>query len=261
MSIENIITDGIKKSKKVVSTLKNKLLLNLGNNGYRRFIVLSRSRTGSNMLISFLDSHPNICAAGEIFSNLNEKNYKDILSKAFAKQPFHVKAKGFKIFYYHPIDDKSCGIWDDLVALDDLYVIHLKRKNILHTLISRKIAGIKDVWFINSADRHSEDERKKLTVTFTVDELREGFKQTREWEEIGDKRFRNHPLISIYYEDLVNDRESTFRKVTEFLGVRYIEPNTTLKKQNSKSMSESVANYEELKLAFSDTEYQTFFVD
>ncbi len=76
---------------------------NSRHSDFQRFIVLSRSRTGSNMLLSFLNSHPNIHAEGEVFNRLNGQNYQEILSRVFADQPPRILAKGFKIFYYHPM--------------------------------------------------------------------------------------------------------------------------------------------------------------
>ncbi len=261
MSIANSVVRGIRNPKKAITVVTHRLLATVSHDKSRRFIVLSRSRTGSSMLISFLNSHRNIHADGEIFSKLSGRHYEDVLARAFSKQPFYVKAKGFKIFYYHPQDDKSSDVWDALASLDDLHVIHLKRRNILRTLISRKLAGIQDVWSARSTDPHSGADGKEMVVTFTVDELSEGFKQTRGWEQSGDEMFRNHPLVSIYYEDLVNDPDSTFYKVTEFLGVPYVKPKTQLRKQNTKSMRETVINYEELKSAFAETEWQPFFDD
>lgn len=262
MSTAKLVVKGLKNPKKAAMAISHKLLAPVGHNKFRRFIVLSRSRTGSNMFISFLNSHPNIHSEGEIFSNLSGRNYKDVLAKAFAKQPFYVKAKGFKIFYYHPLDDKYSGVWNALASLNDLYIIHLKRRNILQTMISRKIADIQGIWAIKSTDRHSSGaDRKEIAVAFTVDELRRGFQETRAWEQAGENMFRNHPLISIDYEDLVYNREPTFRKVTEYLGVRYLQPKTNLKKQNTKNMREMLTNYEELKSAFLGTEWQPFFSD
>ncbi|MBD3322933.1 hypothetical protein GF339_00015 [candidate division KSB3 bacterium] len=259
MSIMRSVVKGIRHPKKAVTVMNRKLLAHVRHDKFRRFIVLSRSRTGSNLLVSLLNSHPNIHAEAEIFLRLNGRNYQDILTKAFARQPLYVKAKGFKLFYYHPLDDKSSGIWNALASLDDLYVIHLKRRNILRTLISRKIAGIQGVWAVTSTEQHSAADKKDIAVTFTADELLEGFKQTRRWEQAGENIFRNHPLISIDYEDLVDYRELTFYKVTEFLDVRYKQPKTKLKKQNTKSLRETVTNYEELKSAFLETEWQSFF--
>jgi len=155
------------------------------------------------MLISFLNSHPNVHAKGEIFNRLNGWNYKEIFAKVYAHQPLHIKAKGFKIFYLHPLDDKSGDVWDNLISMDNLWVIHLKRRNILRTLISRKIAGLQDVWSASS-DKSNNNGRNKAVV-FTAEELNKGFKQTKEWENSGERKFRTHPLISVYYEDLGNN--------------------------------------------------------
>jgi LPS sulfotransferase NodH len=261
MSIKRAVREVIGNSKNALAVVSHKLLSCAGNDQYRRFIVLSRSRTGSNLLISLLNSHPHIHAEGEIFAKLRRRNCKEVLAKAFAKQPWYINAKGFKIFYYHPLDDRSCNIWDELQSLDDLYIIHLKRRNILRTLLSRKIARAQDVWAVSSDRQHSNLCKAQVSVSFTLDELNKGFKQTREWEEVGDKMFRNHPALSIDYEELVNDRTNTFRKVTEFLGVEYTQPKADLKKQNTKSMRETITNYDELKSAFFQTEWGIFFED
>lgn len=237
--------------------LSHRPLSSFGHSDFQRFIVLSRSRTGSNMLISFLNSHPNVHTEVGIFGNLNGRSYKDILAKVFGKQPYYIKSKGFKIFYYHPQDDDSGDLWDSLVNMDGLCVIHLKRRNILRVLISRKIAGYEDVW--ESTSTKGLDARRNKAVTFTVDELEEGFKQTRDWENGGDEKFREHPLLSIYYESLVNDPEGAFSKITDFLGVRYVPPETKLRRQNPERLRNIVINYDELKLAFTGTEWQTFF--
>ncbi len=256
----DLIREGVAKSNNALALVTCKMLATIGNNHYRRFIVLSRSRTGSNLLISLLNSHPHIHAKGEVFSRLNGGDYRQVLAKAFSKQPYYVKAHGFKFFYYHPLDDPSCGIWEHLQSLDDLYIIHLKRKNTLRTLLSRKIAGTQDIWLVRS-NQCSSSCSKKLSVRLTVNELNEGFKQTKEWEEVGNSTFRNHPLLSIDYEDMVSDRAATFRKVTDFLGVQYKQPKSELKKQNNRSMRETIINYDELKSSSVGTEWEPFLED
>ena len=66
-------------------------------------------------------------------------------------------------------------------------------------------------------------------------------------------------MLSIYYEELVSHPEQTFREVTDFLGVGYRRPQTNLKKQNTMTLTQAIANYDELKSAFSGTEWQPFF--
>jgi LPS sulfotransferase NodH len=209
------------------------------------------------LLISFLNSHPNIKTESEIFGRLNGRNYKDILDDVFSKQPRHIEAKGFKIFYYHPMDDESNNVWDDLVNMDDLCVIHLKRRNILRTLVSRKIAGSQDVWQKNQSSIRNPSKSK--SVTFTAEELDKGFRETREWEERWDQMLKQHPLTCVYYEDLVRDPEGTYRKITDFLGVKYLKPITNLRRQNPEKLRDLVTNYDELKKSFSGTDWQDLF--
>lgn len=71
--------------------------------------------------------------------------------------------------------------------------------------------------------------------------------------------FRKNLLISVYYEDLVNDPEGTFLKITDLLSVQYVDAKTNLRKQNPGRLRDLVVNYAELKSAFSGTEWQLFF--
>ncbi len=74
----------------------------VGSRQYRKFIVLARSRTGSNLLTSMLNSLWSIAAHGEILSWTRGRTLEDVLADAFCRYPHYVKAVGFKIFYYHP---------------------------------------------------------------------------------------------------------------------------------------------------------------
>jgi len=222
------------------------------------FIVLTRSRTGSSMLISFLDSHPNIIAEGEIFHTIKDNDCLTLLEKVFAQQSPHIKAKGFKIFYYHPLDDEQSDIWKHLVNIKNLHVIHLKRRNILRTLISRKIAGSQKVWSVKKASNFLIPSQSK-SIEFNALELEKGFIVTREWEKKGDDLFRNHPLLNVFYEDLVKEPEESFKKITGFLGVCYVQPSTDLQKQNPEKTTDLLLNFDELKSHFANTEWQQFF--
>jgi len=261
MKLKNYLLRALGTLKQWFTLSVYRLLASVGHDEFRRFIVLSRSRTGSNLLISYLNSHPNIYAEREIFRFLDGEDYQSRLDNTFGKQPFFVKAKGFKLFYSHPIDDPTStieersGLWDTLASMDDLHVIHLKRKNILKTMISRKLAGKTDVWVAKSPGQL----RSEVTVSFSGDELSAGFDRTRGWESTGDELFRNNPQLVVYYEDLATNTETTFMRITEFLGVNFQPPRTKQVKQNRKSMRDRVENYDELKSLFSETEWSVFF--
>lgn len=240
-----------------MTSVRERVRTALGHTGYRRFIILSRSRTGSYMLMSFLNSHPNVRSDGEILHQLHGRDYRAVIARAYGREPRSVKAKGFKIFYYHPNGATGKPIWDHLLAMPDLHVIHLKRRNVLRTLISREIALQEGVW--KTKNPGSSDTPRRKQVSFTVDELAEGFAKTRRWERDGDAMFRDHPLLSVYYEDLVADTPTTFRQVTDFLGVPYVDPRTHLVRQNPEPVRELVSNVDELVAAFRGTEWESFF--
>ncbi len=230
----------------------------VGHSNFVPFIVLTRSRSGSNLLLSYLNSHPNVLVDGEIFGRLRGRDpIKRLKKKAFGRQPRRVKAKGFKIFYYHPLDQTSEILWNELVAMKSLRVIHLKRSNVLRTLLSRKVAESDKVWLATAANATPATPRAK--VTFTVSELESGFVQTKDWENVAAKRFQNHSGLVVTYEDLVGHPVETFRKLLTFLGLDYYEPRTNLQKLNPGRLPDLIENYQELRKAFADTPWCEYF--
>lgn len=225
---------------------------------YLRFIILSRSRTGSNLLASLLNSHPRIRTAGEIFARLLDEDPLERLDRAFGPEAPRVGARGFKIFYYHPLDREGSTLWDRLAAMRDVRVIHLTRRNVLRTLLSRKIAGNSDAW---QALRPGPSDTDARQVEMTVDELETGFEQTRNWEQDAVHRFHAHPFLQISYEELAGDPRAAVRRVFEFLGLEDCEPSTRLRQQNPENLRRLIRNYDELKGAFAGSRWQGYFED
>jgi hypothetical protein len=156
-----------------------------GHYDYKKFIVLTRNRTGSNMLISMLNSHPSIYAEYEILRELKGTFVDRVMNKIYSRYPRFVKAVGCKIFYHHPVDDKSGAVWDRLTRMEDLYVIHLKRKNILRTVLSHEIAKLTDTWVRKDGREISIKEKR---VKLYEDKLHKEFK----------KRENGRPLLNSF---------------------------------------------------------------
>jgi LPS sulfotransferase NodH len=233
-----------------------RLLAPFGHEDYVHFAVLTRSRTGSNLLVSFLNGHPDIFCEGEIFALMRGRNPVGRLESAFGRQPRRVKAKGFKIFYYHPLDADGTALWRRLEAMPGLRIIHLTRNNVLRTLLSRKIAGLQDGWTATRYDCTGVESRR---IDFTVRELEEGFGQTREWERAAEARFRAHAVLRLSYEQFTEDPSGTLARILAFLGMRGMAPATGLRKQNPECLGALISNYGELKAAFSNTEWAVYF--
>ena len=188
---------------------------------------------------------------------MNGRSREEILSEAFGQADSGIKVKGFKIFYYHPLDCEAPQLWETLAETDELRIIHLKRKNILRTLLSRKIAGIEEVWGVKY--ECTQKPNRKVPVILTAKELEEGVKETQEWEAAGDALFSKHPMIQICYEDLVSNRETVFRSLTDFLGVDYVVPSTDFQQQNPENLDTLLQNLDELRDALPGKPWQDFF--
>lgn len=231
----------------------------VGTRNFKPFVVLTRDRTGSNMLIQALDAHPQIAADYEIFSRLRGRRAADILARAYRRQPFYIRAKGFKIFYYHPQDAPGSPVWDMLAAVEGLHVIHLRRRNILHALVSSRLAYQTGIYGVRS-DREAAEYRDALPVLrFTPEELERDFQQTRNWEREGIARFDGRPRLDVSYEDMTADLPGQFARITDFLGVPPKPPHTDFKKQRTRPLRDTVENYDTLKTHFQGTEWTAFF--
>ena len=247
-----------------------------GHEDYTRFIILGRSRSGSNFLRGLMNSHSEIVVFGELFQNekaigwaypgyiqtrrminqFHNEPVKFLQTQVFRRFPTRVMAVGFKIFYYHAQTKNWRPVWDNLINDKTIKVVHIKRRNILKTHLSRKLAAKTDVW-VNT----SRSEENIQQVIIDDKECLKDFIQTREWEKTYDQLFSAHPVIQIYYEELAQDYVSEIDRVQKFLGVRVetLKPETF--KQASRPISKSIANYDDLKQKFIGSPWESFFED
>ncbi len=228
-----------------------------GRRDYRKFVVVARARTGSNLLRSLLNSHPQIDTKAEVFRKLSGATPASRLAEVYRRKPRRIVAVGFTIFYYQPLDGEGSGVWDLLGALDDLYVVHLRRRNVLRTLTSRKVAGLTNVWRERS---DSSAVIEKPTVRFSAQELEDAFEQNEIWADSCTARFGTHPLLEIAYEDLLSDA-SALERVCRFLGAPPRAMSTTLRRQNPEDLAALITNFDELRAHFRGSRWAAFFDD
>jgi len=267
---------------KITYHLKHSLLnLDLfgGQSDYRRFVILGEARSGSNFLRGMLNSHPDMVTFGEIFrfydnigwefpdfekyrqtrrqiSLMQRDPVKFLESKVFEKFPSAIDAVGFKMFYYHAQEDSRKAIWNYLKERKDIRIIHLKRKNSLRVLLSRKKAHMTNQWTdVNGL--HND----VLSISLSREECLEQFTWIRDMWRVYDHLFREHPKMDLVYEDLTSNRDGKTQRVQEFLGVskKSLLPDTY--KQAQQPLSKAISNYVQLKSQFKGTRWETFFED
>jgi LPS sulfotransferase NodH len=229
-----------------------------GHTDYVRFIVLGHARTGSNMLLSMLNSHPRVLAHGEVFARVTPDALQTTVLRTFDRRvPRTVTAVGCKVFYYHPLGDTSGALWRELDAVAALHVVHLRRRNVLRTVVSRQIAARRDEWLQTRPQAPVPAELKQ--VSLTPEEVRAAIDRIQDLEREAVERFSATPMLEVAYEELVASPAAEFRRITEFLEVPAAEPTGRTLRQNPEPLSALLANYDDLAAAFRGTPLAAYF--
>lgn len=245
-----------------------------GTTEYTRFIILGRSRVGTNLLRGLLDAHSQVVAYGELFQNFEQINWggsvpqqgagilrhfqeqpvRFLEQEIFKRYSIETCAVGFKLFYYHAQNDAWKSIWAHLRGQSDLRVLHTKRANILKTHLSWKLANETGRWVKLDAEI-----RQEPSISLSYQECVEAFTKTREWENQFDAYFAGQPLLEVVYEDLARDFAGEMKRVWSFLDVPFEAVRPSTHKQAHRPLATTIANYLELKEQFSGTEWEPFF--
>jgi LPS sulfotransferase NodH len=205
--------------------------------------------------------------------------------------PDGIVAVGFKMFYYHLTEDyfeklidpaeasekmkaqfsqfadyvsahydwsalsrKFRDTWDFLIGDRNLMVIHLRRRNTLHTLISHKTAFLTNQWMTAKSSG-----RPKVTIHLESEECRRYFHKLDVFAEDADRMFIAHPRLDVTYEDLAESRDDELRRICSFLDVPFAQVSTVMKKQIQAPAREIVDNFSQLKESFQHTKWSAFF--
>lgn len=244
---------------------------------YSKFLIVCNGRTGSNMLISYLNSHPSIVCYREVFHHHAPNmglEYESLLDKekmkklslidplaflrryVFKGYPAKVKAVGFKLIYWQAMGSEYYEkLPRQLASIEGLKVIHLVRTNKLDLVVSKKVALKTNKWLaLNRKETHSD-----MKITITPSEMEEGLNLNTELEERFEKLFDGCPGIKVSYEDIVGDPQKEIGKILDFLGLPGTELKTGTHKQLSEKPSEIIENYIALKSYFQHSGYGKYF--
>lgn len=225
------------------------------NRPYRKFIILSSPRSGTHMLRTSVRNHPDIVARSELFNPdfLHDKPFGpntpalEILNEyIFRDYPENIKMVGFIIHR----SGTPFGDWPDLWSMlqqdKSIQVISLRRRNLLRRHLSyqtmRTFRG-----------------KTPQALSFDPEVLKEDFIYQEQEIEAFDQQFADHPLIKVYYEDLCSDYRRTIKEILRFLKVKRQKLWPGEKGKPIRRLQDAIANYDELKVYFSETKWAHFF--
>jgi len=157
-------------------------------------------------------------------------------------------------YEWEVLDERFRAAWEFLRADQSLAVIHLQRRNMLHTLISLKQAYMTSQWWSLKSGPQTIS-----SVHLDPEECCRYFQKLSSSAAEADAAFAQHPKINIVYEDLIEKQQDTLHRIFAFLKVPYEPVATRMKKQNLASPRETIDNYEQLKSYFRNTRWDVFF--
>lgn len=216
---------------------------------YTPFVILSEPRSGSTMLHTYLNSHPQIKSYGEVLREHVEANgiatetIPYIESLAFKPHTRALKAIGLKLFYEYYEDPRYSKSFNYVVNRKAVKILYLIRRDILKVYVSLKIAQKTNVW--SSVKSAGNEPRPQITIDHN-DYIR--FRE----EHLRHRRLfvtllKGHPLLEVAYEDLVENPQPVLKSIQQFLGVKPKTLFTLLKQQNPGSVASLITNYDEVK--------------
>jgi LPS sulfotransferase NodH len=241
-----------------------------------KFVVLTQARTGSNMLVSMLDNHPEIRCIGEVFNPHSTFGYENWLRKSplrqitnsymrdycvekyldslFAlKTKDNTRAVGFKVIYPGQFDRWSNFryYWQTY----DFKIISLVRHNLLRKYLSSKIANLEDVWSAQA------DRGKIVSVKVDVGDLKREIARMDTIYRLIDTLTIEFRGIQVSYEELSTSRESVMKAILQFLEIKEFDADTLkarTAKQNPYRLDELIENYDEVRSVLRNTQHEWF---
>lgn len=244
---------------------------------YQPFVILGTARTGSTMLWSYLNSHPDILCLrgvygstckinfGKFYGELPEEYHSTELVKIRNEKPTDFlenyvwkeytkpfKAVGFKYFYDH---ERHLSNKEEVIsyfkANRAIKFLHLKRDNLLATMFSYKRALAQQQWTKANTD---------FRTSITVQECNDYFKQIIGSQKRFDELFADRTL-QVSYDNLIKVSGQTLQKILHFIGVKAISLTTETNKNREIKLSDCITNYMELKTHFKSTDYAKYFTE
>ena len=237
------------------------------------FIVLTTNRSGSEWVISTMNSLPNVSAEGELFlprkrkpgrwdSEFGRPRFIEARRRGLPFRPFSVFSYlddlysqigkvGFKLMY------AQLGLYPEILPYllrHRVHVIHLVRRNYLDVLLSYAVKAKLGKAHLLSGQSAPD----KLQVELETNTLVEKLDRLEKYHNLARRllKWTRLPSMEIAYEDLLRD-QNNFQRIWEFLSIPLEErsPKSTLVKIRKGGHREVIVNYDEVKQSLANTKF------
>jgi LPS sulfotransferase NodH len=222
------------------------------------FVIVADLRTGSTLLSTSLDNHPQVRCYGELFhpetfpdNSLDRHdrftlNGRDVVERAFAAPD--VEAAGFRAMIFLPLSSQPlwADAWNALRDRGGLRVIYLTRRDELAQYASILIADQIRVWHPSPDDPVLRPENRPR-ITIDPQDFRDWSSQRARLLDERREQLQGKPSLDLEYETLVSGWSAVIHQVQEFLGVDPMALEAAKQKQEKRPLPQVIENYDDLR--------------
>lgn len=250
-----------------------------------RFAIVGVQRTGTTWIRTTLNDHPSILALGEVFLYTHGRfpfgrragtdvagNYRAYVTASRKRRLRHffdrprlvteylqhvyarpgLQAVGFKMMRTQVA---AFPMVTDYLLRERIHIIHVVRKNVLKTLISRESAARRKLF-------HAEKSVPVKAVVLDVQSLRRSLDAISADNAYWERTFRASNYMQLAYEDFASDKVKQLDAIYDFLAVTpNHEVSSSLIKINPEAVSDVVVNFAEVERALDATPYAWCLAD
>ena len=250
-----------------------------------RFLIVGRTRSGSNLLRGALMSHPRAVALGEIFRRYRHDPAASMLmwglplfrdckdNRAFASKDTkrfietrvfsgftpNVDAVGIKFLYPAVTNDAADVLLNTLPSLSNLRIIHVRRKNKLRAHLSLIKAGNRRENYRQLQGAGPKTPQHKIIIETA--RMLKAFEEIEHWESRVATSFSKNPLIEVFYEDVAEHFNAEMTRIQEHLGLKPRTLTPLTQRQENRRLKDQIANYSEVEAALRATPWEQFLED
>jgi LPS sulfotransferase NodH len=233
---------------------------------YTPLCLLSVARSGSNLLRSLLNNHPDVLIHGESFNpSLRARatapfwhtrplipyqngTFRDYMEQhLFPEDAEGKRIIGFKLF---PMQLNNAPEGRDVAShilrtIPGMKMLMLIRENVLDTVLSTHQARMTDVWAVFDAEHIPEEQPYHLSYEQLVIAMNQIHTQHKRAEALA----QGCDTLRITYADLIQNTADVMHEVQQWLGldIRDLQPNSAIRKQRTHLRSDILTNFKELR--------------
>ncbi|CAN5296589.1 hypothetical protein BH24PSE2_BH24PSE2_12970 [soil metagenome] len=251
----------------------------IGNNyPPKKFVVAGVQRSGTTLITTSLDSHPEIFCAGEMFKMRPPRTGVDVLDSGYrhhVNSSLRLKladqfargrlvpafldrfyersgfaAVGFKLMRNQTYRNRFPMVTTYILERQ-ISVLHVIRENVLKVYLSRLLANRRRVF--HATEKLTNLPRLTVPVHDLVAKLENIESEGRELRETFQSSV---PYISVAYESYAADMEGEGQRLLSFLGVFRAPLRSPLVKLTPEALSEVIDNLDEVRQCLQGTAYE-----